>query len=132
MKFLPSGSADLITSAGLIDNPGMLADFIASNVSLDYVHKQTILDELHPVRRIAKLNSILTDEIKIISLEREIQQKAQEQMDENQRNYMLREQMRAIANELGEEDPQEESEAMREKIEALNMPESSKKKLLKE
>ena len=111
---------------------GKLADFIASNVSLDYVHKQTVLDELHPVRRIIKLNSILSDEIQVMTLEREIQQKAQEQMDENQRNYMLREQMRVIANELGEEDPQEESEAMREKIEALQMPEEAKKKLVKE
>ena len=111
---------------------GKLADFIAANVSLDYVHKQTVLDELHPVRRIIKLNSILTDEIQVMTLEREIQQKAQEQMDENQRNYMLREQMRVIANELGEEDPQEESEAMREKIESLNMPQAAKEKLLKE
>ena len=109
---------------------GKLADFIAANVSLDYEQKQVILDELHPVRRIMKLNSILTDEIRVMTLEREIQQKAQEQMDENQRNYMLREQMRAIANELGEEDPVEEAEEMRARIEALNLPETSRNKLL--
>ena len=111
---------------------GKLADFMAANLSLDFEQKQCILDELHPVRRIVRLNSILSDEIQIMALEREISQKAQEQMDENQRNYMLREQMRAIANELGEEDPQEESEEMRAKIEALQLPEAAKTKLLKE
>ena len=78
------------------------------------------------MRRLMKLNAVLTDEIRVLALEREITQKAQEQMDENQRNYMLREQMRVIANELGEEDPQEETDRMREKIQSLNMPESAK------
>lgn len=77
---------------------GDLADFIAANISLDFEQKQCILDELHPEKRIAKLNDILSDEIKVMSLEHEISQKAQEQMDENQRVYMLREQMRAIAS----------------------------------
>ncbi len=112
---------------------GKLADFIAANIALDFEQKQCILDELHPVRRIVRLNAILNDEIQVMALEREISQKAQEQMDENQRTYMLREQMRAIASELGEEDnPQEESDAMREKILALNMPEAAREKLLKE
>lgn len=111
---------------------GKLADFIAANVSLDFEQKQTVLDELHPVRRIMKLNSIMDEEIKVMALEREINQKAQEQMDENQRTYMLREQMRAIANELGEEDPQEEAEEMRERIMKLQLPEVVSTKLLKE
>ena len=112
---------------------GKLADFIAANIALDFEQKQAILDELHPVRRIVRLNTILNDEIQVMTLEREISQKAQEQMDENQRTYMLREQMRAIASELGEEDnPQEEADEMREKILALNMPETAREKLLKE
>jgi ATP-dependent Lon protease len=112
---------------------GDLADFIAANISLDFEQKQCILDELHPEKRIAKLNDILSDEIKVLSLEREISQKAQEQMDENQRVYMLREQMRAIASELGEEDnPQEESDEFRQRIEKLNLPQVAREKLLKE
>ncbi|MGN0479604.1 MAG: endopeptidase La, partial [Hominenteromicrobium sp.] len=112
---------------------GKLADFIAANISLDFEHKQCILDELHPVRRIVRLNEILNDEIQVMTLEREIAQKAQEQMDENQRVYMLREQMRAIASELGEEDnPQEESDELRAKIEALQLPQTAREKLLKE
>lgn len=112
---------------------GDLADFIAANISLDFEQKQCILDELHPEKRIAKLNDILSDEIKVLSLEREISQKAQEQMDENQRVYMLREQMRAIASELGEEDnPQEESDEFRQRIEKINLPQVAREKLLKE
>ncbi|MDD7647246.1 MAG: endopeptidase La [Ruminococcus bromii] len=112
---------------------GKLADFIAANISLDFEQKQCILDELHPVRRIVRLNEILNDEIQVMTLEREISQKAQEQMDENQRAYMLREQMRAIASELGEEDnPQEESDELRAKIEALQLPQVAREKLLKE
>lgn len=113
-------------------NCGELADFIAANISIDFEQKQSVLDELHPVTRLIKLNSILSDEIQVMALEREIQQKAQEQMDENQRSYMLREQMRAIANELGEEDPMEEAQEMQEKIKALAAPEAVKEKLLKE
>ena len=112
---------------------GKLADFIAANISLDFEQKQCILDELHPVRRIVRLNEILNDEIQVMTLEREISQKAQEQIDENQRAYMLREQMRAIASELGEEDnPQEESDELRAKIEALQLPQVAREKLLKE
>ncbi|MBO5252730.1 MAG: endopeptidase La [Clostridia bacterium] len=123
---------DILLSVMQQKDCGKLADFIASNIGVDFEQKQVVLDELHPVRRLMKLNAILTDEIRVLTLEREITQKAQEQMDENQRNYMLREQMRVIANELGEEDPQEESDRMREKIQSLNMPESAKEKLLKD
>ena len=123
---------DILLSVMQQKDCGKLADFIASNIGVDFEQKQVILDELHPVRRIIKLNAMLSDEIRVLTLEREITQKAQEQMDENQRNYMLREQMRVIANELGEEDPQEESDGMREKIQSLNMPEAAKTKLLKD
>lgn len=125
--------SDILLGVMQEKDSGKLADFIAANIALDFEQKQCILDELHPVRRVVRLNSILTDEIQIMTLEREISQKAQEQMDENQRTYMLREQMRAIASELGEEDnPQEESDEMREKILKLNLPQAAEEKLLKE
>lgn len=124
---------DILLSVMQQKDSGKLADFIAANISLDFEQKQCILDELHPVRRIVRLNEILNDEIQVMTLEREISQKAQEQMDENQRAYMLREQMRAIASELGEEDnPQEESDELRAKIEALQLPQVAREKLLKE
>ena len=63
---------------------GRLADYIASNISIDFERKQYILDELRPLKRLQKLIDVLTEEIKILSVENEINQKAQAQMDENQ------------------------------------------------
>lgn len=112
---------------------GKLADYITSNISLDYEQKQIILEELHPVKRLEKMNAILKDEIQILSIENEINQKAKEQMDQNQRDYFLREQMKAISEELGEDDnPQEEAEQFRDRVLALNLPDLQKEKLLKE
>lgn len=112
---------------------GELADFIASNIPLDYELKQEILSELHPVHRLRRLTEILREEIKIMAIEAEINEKAKAQMDENQRNYYLREQMRAISEELGEDDnPQEEAEEFRMRILALGLPELQEDKLLKE
>ncbi len=112
---------------------GQLADFIASNIPLDYELKQEILSELHPVHRLRRLTEILREEIKIMAIEAEINEKARAQMDENQRNYYLREQMRAISEELGEDDnPQEEAEDFRMRILALGLPELQQDKLLKE
>lgn len=112
---------------------GRLADYIASNISIDYERKQYILDELRPLKRMQKLIDILAEEVKILAVENEINQKAQAQMDENQREYFLKEQMRAIASELGEEDsPQQEADELREKVQALKLPKVCEEKLLKE
>lgn len=112
---------------------GRLADFIASNIPLDYDLKQEVLEELPPVRRLKRLTEILQEEIKILSIEAELNEKTREQMDENQRNYYLREQMRVISEELGEEDnPQQEADEFRTRILALKLPELQEKKLLKE
>lgn len=112
---------------------GRLADYIASNISIDFERKQYILDELRPLKRMQKLIDVLTEEIQILAVENEINQKAQAQMDENQREYFLKEQMRAIANELGEEDdPQQESDELRKKVRALQLSKVCEEKLLKE
>ncbi len=112
---------------------GQLADFIASNLPLDYEFKQEILSELHPVKRLTRLNQILREEIKIMAIEAEINEKTRAQMDENQRTYYLREQMRIIAEELGDDDnPQQEAEEFRNRILALKLPELQEQKLLKE
>lgn len=112
---------------------GRLADYIAGNVPLHYESKQYILEELHPVTRLNKMIEILTEEIQILTVEEEINQKAQEQMDENQREYVLKEQMRAISAELGEDDdPQQEADELRDKVLALGLPKASEEKLVKE
>lgn len=112
---------------------GELADFIAANVPLDFEEKQVILDEMHPVKRLKKLSEILEDEIQVSRIENEITEKARASMDESQRAYFLHEQMKAIAEELGEDDnPAEESEELRRRIEVLNLPEEAAAKLMKE
>ena len=80
---------------------GRLADFIASNLSLDYEDKQVVLEDCTPVRRLEKLIAILEQEIKVLEIENEITTKAREQMDQSQREYYLREQMKAIAFRAG-------------------------------
>ncbi len=112
---------------------GRLADYIASNISIDFERKQYILDELRPLRRMQKLIDVLTEEIRILEIENEINQKAQAQIDENQREYFLKEQLRAITSELGEDDnPQQEADELRSKVKRLGLKEVCEEKLLKE
>lgn len=112
---------------------GELADYITSNITLDYEQKQSILEELHPVKRLEKLVEILKYEIQVLSIESQISEKAKEQIDEGQREYFLREQMKAISYELGDDDnPQEEADELRERIAKLALPKLQNDKLLKE
>ena len=77
---------------------GELADYIAMNISLDYDKKQEILEELYPYQRLSKLSQMLKSELEIMAIEARISEKAKDQIDESQRDYYLREQMRAIAD----------------------------------
>lgn len=112
---------------------GRLADYIASNISIDFERKQFILDELRPLKRIQKLIAVLTEEIQILQVENEINQKAQAQIDENQREYFLKEQLRAITSELGEDDsPQQDADELKVRVLAMDLPKICQEKLLKE
>ncbi|WP_236858899.1 LON peptidase substrate-binding domain-containing protein [Caproicibacterium lactatifermentans] len=112
---------------------GELADYIAMNVSLDYDKKQEILEELHPYRRLKKLSAMLKSELRILSIESKISEKAKDQIDENQRDYYLREQMKAIADELGEVDnPLQEADQLRDRVKKAGLPQEQEEKLLKE
>jgi ATP-dependent Lon protease len=112
---------------------GELADYIASNIMFDYQEKQAVLEELRPVRRLEKLAAILKKEIQVLSIESSINEKAKEQIDENQKEYFLREQMRAISNELGEGDnPRKEADELKERVEKARMPKLQHDKLIRE
>ena len=124
---------DIVLSVVQQKDCGKLADFIASNVTLDYEDKQQVLEEENPVKRLQFLISVLEEEIRILEIDNEIANKAKEQMDLSQREYYLREQMRAIAMELGEEEtPMEEADEFRQKTLALELPQVQTEKLLKE
>ena len=114
------------------DDSGFLADSIGQNSGLDYRDKAALLCQLNPTKRLEMAVSMLRQEIEILKLEGEIQDKTRASMDQNQRDYYLREQMRAIREELGEEDEDEELNEDIAKIQALKLPEEQEKKLIKD
>jgi len=130
----PLLSDDLQTLATNITEPGRLADFIASSLStIGTAVKQEVLETLDIRARLDKLNRILIKELEVLELGSKIQSQVQSEVGKNQRDYFLREQMKAIQKELGEGDDQtKEIEELAEKIEAAGMPELVKKEALRE
>ena len=102
---------DVLMGVASADDPGYLADYIASNIQLPVEEKQRILSTVSVEKRLELLMTILQRESSILEIERGIQEQVHEQIDRNQKEYYLREQMRAISAELGEGDnPLEESD----------------------
>ena len=130
----PLLSDDLQTLAMNITEPGRLADFIASSLStISTAVKQEILETLDIRARMDNLNRILIKELEVLELGSKIQSQVQSEVGKNQREYFLREQMKAIQKELGEGDEQtKEAEELAEKVEAAGMPEQVKKEALRE
>lgn len=126
-------SSDVIAKVISIDDSGELADYICSNTFIDYSLKQSVLEVTDPYKRLVQLLVLLKKENATLEIEAEIQQKVQEEIDKNQREYYLREEMKVISDTLGEsENPVEEADAYREKIKALECSDEIKDKLLKE
>jgi len=130
----PLLSDDLQSLAANITDPGKLADFIASSLTtIGTPVKQEVLDTLDIRARMDSLNRILIKELEVLELGSKIQSQVQSEVGKNQREYFLREQMKAIQKELGEGDDQaKETEELRDKIEAAGMPEPVKKEALRE
>ena len=130
----PLLSDDLQTLAVNIAEPGRLADFIASSLStISTAVKQEVLETLDIRARLDDLNRILIKELEVLELGSKIQSQVQSEVGKNQREYFLREQMKAIQKELGEGDDQtKENEELAEKIEAAGMPDLVKKEALRE
>jgi ATP-dependent Lon protease len=114
------------------DEPGKLADLVAQHLPLKIEERQQVL-EMGPKDRLDLLAQILTREVSILELERKIQNRVRKQMEKSQREYFLKEQMKAIQQELGESDErQSEVTEYKKKIEAANLPEHVKEKALEE
>lgn len=111
---------------------GYLSDYIAQSIQLRYQVKQRILDLIDPIRRTMEIISLLGEEIDILTIGQRISQKVKTQMEKNQRDYFLREQLRAIEEELGEFEEEEDDENYRERILALGLERESEEHLLKE
>lgn len=126
-------SSDVIAKVISIKDSGELADYICSNTFIDYALKQAVLEEINPYKRLIQLLVLLKKENATLEIEAEIQQKVQEEIDKNQREYYLREEMKVISDSLGEsENPVEEADEYREKISALKCSDDIKDKLFKE
>lgn len=124
---------DVVYTILTSDNALFLSEFIPANLMFKYSDKQEVLSTSSLMDRLEKILELLQKENKILSIEKDIQEKVSDQMDKNQRDYYLREQMRAIAGELDEsEDTHSEAEKYKEKIMALHLDEESQEKLLKE
>jgi ATP-dependent Lon protease len=134
VQLSPVLSEDLVTLASNITDVGRLADFVASSLStIGTAAKQELLETVDVRARMDKLNRILTKELEVLELGSKIQSQVQSEVGKNQREYFLREQMKAIQRELGEGDDQaKELDELRQKIEAVGMPEEVKKEALRE
>ena len=126
-------SSDTLVSVMSIEDIGQLSDVITSNIFLKVEQKQEIMNEFHPFTRLEKLLALLMREIEILEVEKNINARVRKQIDKMQKEYYLREQIKAIQTELGEkEGVTGEVEEYREKLEKAQLPEEAEKKVLKE
>ncbi|MEK6778064.1 MAG: endopeptidase La, partial [Candidatus Deferrimicrobiota bacterium] len=116
-----------------ISNPGVLADLVASNLRLKIEEAQGVLEEADPVARLRLVNNLLSRELQLADMQAKIQNQAKEEMSKSQREYFLREQLKAIKTELGDaEGKGEEIEDLRERIKAAGMTEEVQKEAEKQ
>lgn len=128
-KLAPETFATVAT----IDEPGRFTDIVASHLDVRTEEKQKILESMDLDKRLIRLNEILLREIEILRIEHDISSKVKTQINKNQREYYLREQMRAIQEELGvDEEVEDEIEVWREQMAELDLEESIREKIEKE
>ena len=132
-ELAPKMHSDVLARVLESEDMAFLCDYVAQHTSLKYTDKQEVLEQKSPRRRIGLLIKKLAAEVEILRIEAEIQSKVRDQMDQNQRDYYLREQIKVIREELGEEDDGSvEAQQYAERILELKLPEESEKKMLKE
>ena len=126
-------SPEILVSLEEIENPDRFVDTIASNIYLKPEQKQQILEEFDIAKRLELLYSILLEEIDILKIEKKITLRVKKQMNKVQKEYYLREQLKAIQKELGEEeDINSEADEYREKLKKIKAPKTTKEKIEKE
>ncbi len=126
-------SPDALSILEAIDDPGRLADLVASNLRLKVEESQHVLEIVEPIERLRHVNQLLSKEMELSEVQARIQTQAKEEMSKTQREYFLREQLRAIQQELGEVDEKgKEIEEYQEKINTGGMPEDVKKEATKQ
>jgi ATP-dependent Lon protease len=128
-SFLP----DIIVLIENIEDPGRLADLVASNLGLKADQAQALLEQTDPIQRLKKISELLNREVELLLVQQKIQSDVKGEIDKTQREYFLREQLKAIQRELGEIDEKtEEVMELRKKIEKAKMPEKVEKEAIKQ
>jgi ATP-dependent Lon protease len=131
VSMLPNVPEEAMSMVRSVEEPGWLADLIAFSPEFSSEQRQELLEELDPLQRLRRLSVMVQKRLNILNLRQQIASEAQAGMDRQQREYFLREQMRAIQKELGEGSPEESlAREMRDKIEAAGMPDEVKAKAL--
>ena len=126
-------SPDIIMVLDDITDPGRLADLVASNLGLKVSDAQGILETDHPMERLQKVHELLTREIEVLAIQAKIRSQAKDEMTKSQKEYFLREQIRAIKSELGDNDTKgEEMGELKEKVAACKMPPEVEQECLKQ
>ena len=134
VELSPTLSDELATLAGNIQEPPWIADFIAASLpTLNTAQKQELLEATDVRARLERVNRVLVKDLEVLEVGSKIQSQVKSELQKNQREYYLREQMKAIQKELGDSDDQQrEISELREKIEAAGMPEEAKKEAVRE
>ncbi len=133
VELVPHLPEELVQAAGSVDDPRNLVYLVASSIRMDVPDAQQVLELDNTQSKLEKLTSILNRELEVLELGKKIQSEAQSEMSKVQREYYLREQLKAIQRELGEGDEQTKViEEYRTKIEAAGMSEEAKKEALRE
>ncbi len=127
-KYNKKLSPEVVLEAAKLGGVGVVADAVAGNTELKFSDKQSILEEMDPYKRIEKLIGILNHETRIFEIMQKINEKVKMQIDKNQREYFLREEIRTIKKELGD-DEDAEAEEMRKKALKLELPEDTLEKI---
>jgi ATP-dependent Lon protease len=128
LSYLPQAPREMEMEVANITDPVVLTYFVASTMRLDTADRQALLEERDTAKRMRKLTLLLTKELEVVELGHKIQSDIQREMEKNQREFYLRQQLRAIQEELGEVDPQQaETNELRSKIDTAEMPEDAKK-----
>ncbi len=128
---MPKISNEMLYSVRTLRDPGLLSDFIAANILVRFEDKQEVLEQFDPVARLSEILAMLENEEDILRCEMDIHKKVRAKMDENQRDFYMREQIKVIQEQLGD-DGQSEIDEFFDRIDAADLPEEVKEKLVKE
>ena len=125
-------SQEMTENVRRLEKPGELADLLAANILQKWEERQEFLEELDPMKRLEKICAVLIRETDLADTEKEIQSRIRQQVDRNQKDFYLREQIRAIQNELGEGDEAEDQSGYRKRMEETPLNEEARAKCEKE